>query len=276
MKQLGDNNYSPTLSPVQINALEASQNTKIKAITKLNILTALKKAIQSAYLSLSQKPNDVKTLVPMINELIEELKQYYVTYTIEEICMAIDFGVKGKLNDITKIPQPIISTTNILKWIDLYNEIHRKNALHEQNQYEIKQAKILSEEQLAIGNRITEDSINNTYIYFLKHDQFPIDGIMSTGLKAAWYRYLDKKQMVKIYLSSEEKLKIKIAVDLFIKSFDELPLPEKQALRPKGRREEWERYRAIEVVNECHSLALEEIFKKAKIRELKFFFGPYV
>ena len=187
--------FSDDLSPIEKQAIEKLSNPKIKDTLKKNMVDQLTDAVSRSYVNIGQfkQSEDKKLLETIVDQLIIELKNCFTTYTIEEVSFAIDLGSKGHLNNLQEVIQPIVSVMNILKWIHLYNDKFRREAIHKQGKSIEKQEK--KAEELAKSQREQQyiDKIINDF------ENFPQSFIdRSKGELAAHYRQLDKMGLIKM------------------------------------------------------------------------------
>lgn len=191
---------SEELSPIERQAIEKWSNPKIKDLLKKNMVDQLADAVSRAYINIGQfkQSEDKKLLETIVDQLIIELKNCFTTYTIEEVAFAIDLGSKGHLNNLQEVIQPVVSVMNILKWVHLYNDKYRREAIHKQGKSVEKQEKAL--EESAKEQRVEKyiESIINDY------ENYPqsFEG-RSKGELAAHYRQLDKLGLIKLTVKAK-------------------------------------------------------------------------
>ena len=188
MELIKHNPYTPTQSI----ALDAMNGKKIKELKKSEFSKTIKDAIIQGLIIIGQKQTvDVTTITT--DCLMEELKTSLPNYTPDEIRLAIDYGCKGKLCELTDLPQPIVTLTNILKFIRLYNEKIRKEAIHKRNELEAKEEKQINEAERDAKIKAFEQEIAKALLMTPEQiDSLP------TGLKAAYYRHLESRGDSKI------------------------------------------------------------------------------
>lgn len=185
-KQLLIGAISDKLTHAEIMALEANYCEKIKLVKKSDMVEPLTAAITKANQMImhTSKGNDISVMVDL---LIQELKTSFTTYTVEEVCQAIHSGSKKELNEFVHI-----SVTEILKWVQLWNDKVRKEAIHKQN-------KFLEEKQKEIDEQVRKEkiikfkrSILEYYNHFFSSGEFlPLD-----GEDAAIFRYLQDQGII--------------------------------------------------------------------------------
>jgi hypothetical protein len=190
------NQYTPTQNIV----LEAMKGKKIKERKTSEYIKDLKECIIQALIILGQK-QDSEQIKVLTDCLAYELKQSQSFFTVEEIKMAIDFGAKGKLCELKDLQMPVISLHNILKFIKLYNEKVRREAIAERDKQEAEKDKQISEAERLQKIQAFEEEIERAIQ--MTPDQLKE---LPTGLKASYFRHLEKSG--KIVLSIEEKKKI--------------------------------------------------------------------
>lgn len=190
------NIYSPLNSIV----LDAMKGKKIKELKKSEFSDKIKEAIIQGLIVLGQK-QDSGQITVTTDCLINELKHKLNHYTPDEVILAIDYGTKGKLCEFSTLQYPVMSVTNCLKFIKLYNENIRREAVHNQKEEEAKQEKIISdiereakikafEAEIAKALLFTQEQLNN----------------LPTGLKASYFRHLDKTG--RIEMNNEQRYEI--------------------------------------------------------------------
>lgn len=243
MELIKHNPYTPT----QTIALDAMNGKKIKELKKSEFSKIIKEAILQGYVIIGQsKDHNVITITT--DCLMEELKTNLPSYTPEEIRLAIDYGCKGKLCELTELPQPIVTLTNILKFIRLYNEKIRKEAIHKRNELQAKEEKQISESERLAKIKAFEEEIANALL-------FTPEQIYSlpTGLKAAYYRHLDSKGNASISLDVKNKI---------FKECEKLvPMVKKSELGSFGSLVDENKKREAKIKELCQSMAFEHLVK---------------
>lgn len=192
MSEIVKHSLIQTLSPTETESLKAHYFPKIKEVKRVDLVDPIGMAITKAYVVRGQKMDDL--FESMVDEITHELKSNYTWLTVEEFCLAIDLGSKGKLES----EFVHISVHNILKWVWLYNEKIRRPALSAQRKHEEEQAEKLEESQRKEKISIFESVIIGKYNgspESLASDNY--------GTMASYYRHLDSKKL--IALSNEQK-----------------------------------------------------------------------
>lgn len=203
MNLLGNSNICPTLSPDERNVVKFHEGVKIKDLTKVIMADPLTDAVSKAYLNIGQS-SESKTLTVLVATLAGELKDCFTTYSIEEICHAIDLGSKGRLNELKDLIQPVISVMNILKWVHLYDDKIRKEAIHKQNKHQEKINKELSEKEKQEKVKAFESEICSVYDSYC--DTFGELQELAMGLKSSYCRYLYEKNIVELTVEQEQEI----------------------------------------------------------------------
>ena len=262
MLQIGNSNISPTLSGEYKEALTAYFCTKIREVNKADIISPIKIAMQSAYVVIGQgKSLGAGELTLIIDELIKEIKISCATFTIPEVCLAIDAGVKGKLNDLKEIPQPIISVTNIIAWIWIWNERVRIHAIDQQKRWEEKNNQEEVERKRVDGNSRLDTEITNAWENW-KANPKTIDQIPE-ALRACYYRRV-KEKSTGVLLERSLMEQIKAVAEARKDTFEELPKLDQKEMMRNREVEKFNRERDAEVKIIAQSLALKEVFKLKK------------
>ncbi len=204
MNLIGNSNLCPALSPDERNVIKFHEGVKIKDLAKVVMADPLTDAVSKAYLNIGQS-SESKTLTVLVATLACELKDCFTTYSIEEICHAIDLGSKGKLNELKDLIQPVISVMNILKWVHLYDDKIRKEAIHKQNKHLEKLAKELTEKEKQEKIEAFKEEICLVYeSYCDAFGELP-EGL-SMGLKASYCRYLYEKNIIELTAEQEREI----------------------------------------------------------------------
>lgn len=186
---------SPSLSTLENEALLASYNPRIKELKKVDFVKTISQAITKAYMVMGSSPKDDYEMI--VEEIVNDLKANYTVFTIQEICLAIDLGSKGKLGD----EFVHVCVKGVLKWIWLYADKFRREAIHKQKLFDEKLAKETEEADRLANIRSFEETI------LAKYEAFPESFKKeSKGTIAAMYRHLDKKGIIK--MSDKEKKEI--------------------------------------------------------------------
>jgi len=186
---------NPALSSIENEALLAYYNPKIKELKKVDFVKSISQSITKAYMVMGSSPKDDFEMI--VGEIVNDLKANYTVFTVQEICLAIDLGSKGKLGD----EFVHVCVKGVLKWIWIYNDKHRRESIHKQRRFEEAQAKITAEADRLAEIQKFEELILKYY------DEFPSSfKNESKGRIAAMYRHLDKKGLIK--MSDKEKKEI--------------------------------------------------------------------
>lgn len=259
MLQIGKSNISTTLTQEHKEALDAYFCAKLREVNKADIITPIKSAVQRAYIVLGQGKNMAAgELTLMLDELIKELKTGCFTFTIEEVCLAIDAGVKGKLNELKEIPQPIISVTNIIGWIWIWNEKVRVHAIDQQKRWEEKNNEEEIKRKRLDGNNRLDAEIEKAKENF-KENSETLDQIPKV-LRACYYRRIREKNTGGL-LERSLLEQIKAVAEAQHDTFEELPKEEQKHLTSSREVEKFNRERDSEVKITAQSIALKEVFK---------------
>ncbi len=265
MNKLSNITYSTELTVVEKQSLMAFEMPKIKDLAKTDMVDMISDAISRAYININQSAdkdnpkNDLLIKRQMASSLINDLKDSFGTFSVEEVCLAIDMGSKGKLNNLTEIIQPVMSLTNILAWIWLYRDKIRREAQHKQKEYEEKEAK--KQEQIDHLAKMLDFET----VIIGRYNGFP-DSLLNDnyGVKASYYRHLDKLKLFDLPIEKKKELfdkavKIKEANESEMKA-------EYEALFQMGKQEREERGKTrilrIEFTEKeiAESLALDYLF----------------
>lgn len=190
------------LTPTDAVALQASKGKKIAMIAKSSAEKLLKSSIEMAFVIMGHK-FEASQLIIFTDCLWDELKKSQSYFSLEEIDLALDFGAKGKLCDLSKIPQPVISLSNFLYFIRLYNEKIRREALSKDEEEKAKQEKFLDEKTQAERLKDFEHSIVTAYESFKDTYHMPE---LPMGVKASYCRYLYGKNFVELTASQESEI----------------------------------------------------------------------
>lgn len=259
MIQIGNPNISTSLSPTHKTAIEAYFCPKIHALKKTDMVSDLKNALQRAYVILGTGKNlDERDTLLMLDELIKELKEGASTFTVQEVCLAIESGVKGKLNDLSQITQPVISVTNIIKWIWLWNDKVRREAIHEQRKFEDQNRQDEEEAKRIKGNAILDAEIEICYENWKSNNE-TLDHVPEP-LRACYFRRLRERDGK--LLEKEIMEQIKIIAESRHDTFEELPKLEQKYMIRERLVTKFEDERTSQVRQTAQSIALLEVFKK--------------
>ena len=193
--------------------------------------------------------------------MIKELKIGCFTFTIEEVCLAIDAGVKGKLNKLNEIPQPIVSVTNIIGWVWIWNEKVRIHAIDQQKRWEEKNNQEEVERKRVDGNIRLDAEINNAWENW-KVNPGTIEQIPKQ-LRACYYRRIREKKEWSL-LDRSLLDQIKAVSEAQHDTFEELPKEEQRHLINTRQVEKFNRERDSEIKITAQSIALRELFEIKK------------
>ncbi len=198
-----------TLSPIESQAVLANRQPKIKEIASVNLVDPIEKALSKAIVVMGSTAKiDFKA---MHTEIISELKNNFTVFSVEEVCIAIDMGSKGKLGD----DFVHVHTRAVLKWIWLYADLVRREALHKQSKSEEKIEKEITQKQRLEKIESFNNEILQVYNSYCENFEMPE---LSTGLKATYCRHLYSKNIVE--LSAEQE------AEIFAKAKKEVPAEE--------------------------------------------------
>lgn len=184
---------SPDLTPIERSALERWSGVKIKDRTRKSMVDPIMDSISLAYITIGQfsQSEDKKLVLVIAEQLINELKDCFTTYSVEEVCYAIELGSKGKLNNLEDVIQPIVSVMNILKWVTIYNDKVRRETIHKQNIHKDHLEKAAEALRHKEKEQAFIDDIINVF------DGFPQSFIgRSKGELAAHYRQLSSMGII--------------------------------------------------------------------------------
>lgn len=256
MKLIGEIN--PKLTPAHREAVIASSSERMGELTLESIGPPMVDLLVLMGETLGQKFSNSTATVVILRK---ELKDNYSKYTIQEVRLACMMGVTGKLCELTELTQPVISVTNICKFIHLYNEQQRKYALHEQRIFDERITVEKEAKRTIEGNARLDQEINDCLIaYRLNPDH--LNGI-NENLKECYFERLRKRQNGKI-LELEIMNQIFSVAECQILTFEELSDLQKHKLRNKTARLEWDKSRKIEVRTRARSIALIYVFDNLK------------
>jgi len=253
MKLIG--NISTELSPTYKIALEASFGKKIKDSTNQELTIPLIKLFGESYEILGQKTPDNMTSVVKLLRI--ELSSYFGTYAIEEVINAIKMGVTGKLCELNTITMPVVSVANFCKFIHLYNEKIRKNALHEQRAFEEKNNQEEEKLKAIKGNERLDKEIADCKDLYLS-DKDSINNV-SEQLRACYYRRL-RQVNGKRLLSLEVMEQLNFIADGKHDTFEDLPKQEQHYMAKYREVEKWNKERLVAVKTTAQAMALPLVF----------------
>jgi hypothetical protein len=211
---------SDRLTPAEKEALMANFQPKIKTLEQKDLIGPVESAIMKAYVVMGQNAPDTYPIV--VKEVIKELKEGFSWLTVDQVCLAIDAGSKGKLDDVV-----FISVHNICVWIHKWNQKYRTEAIQKQKQFEEQQDK-----QFDLDRHKLELIKFEAAILFYYNNQSTSIFKDNYGVLSAYYRHLDKKGLIlmknsrKIEIFEEVQKNFKIA-EVEQKQIDE-PIDEKK------------------------------------------------
>lgn len=104
--------------------VEARKDFPVRSLLPTEIRPRLAKAIETAANNLGQKNSDVATIKAILDQVPSELARAYFNWTLAEVEHAISLGSLGQLSSDTVH----LSAKNVITWLNLYNEKHRKPA----------------------------------------------------------------------------------------------------------------------------------------------------
>lgn len=250
----------PGLLPIEVSALEAYSMSKIKELKKIDMVDPVTRAIGKARIIKGQTGNEKDDTV-MADIVISELKLSFSTFSIQEICIAIEMGAMGKLN----IDAVHVSPENIFKWIWKYRDQVRQEAIHKQRRFEEKQQKEQAEAKRLKGISDFEASIIEKYNNFDHSEEVDNEVVVN----AAMYRHIVSKLGEQIDL--QEKKEIFERAGQILKQLKE----EKSIADKLKEKIEVRYYQSITESNQktlAEAIALREVFIKWKLedKQLKF------
>lgn len=131
---------------------------------------------------------EIKQMADMLSKI---LKESFSTYTMPEVCKAIELGAYGELEE--EGDPYTVSTELCYKWSMRYHDRFTKEAKFKQSQFEVKEAKEQEIKDQEQNREKWEATIVKIY------NDFPIGFKNKNKGSLAWiYRYLDKKGLIKL------------------------------------------------------------------------------
>lgn len=244
--------------PIETEAIQLYFKPKIKDLTKKDMVRPIVSAIaigrQIKGHSASQ--NDDELCADIV---ITELKSTFTTYSIQEVCKAIELGAKGLLGTENTVH---VSAENIFKWIIAYNAKIRQEAIHKMKQHNEKQEKEAEEALKAQKLEAFEDNIINAYRDFYDNDNYNL----CEGIAACYYRYL--KDIKRLTLSAEVRKGIYSTVEKeYDQNYKKPDTQERIVNKIKGH--DPEVIRKNEIENKCQAIALKLQFDEWKTKKVK-------
>jgi hypothetical protein len=134
-----------SLSPDELAAIEADNGKKIKDYSEDELGKRLVEIVSQAYILRGHKIEH-ETLSITVVEFALELMKCFTTFTLETVLQAVRAGSLGKLED----ESVHVSTHNLCRWVNLYNDKIRREAIHKakQQEKEIEVSEEKKQEQL--------------------------------------------------------------------------------------------------------------------------------
>jgi hypothetical protein len=255
MKLIG--NLSESLTPPHRVAVLASLGDKIKTLPPDSITKPLIVALGEAYEALGQKSSE--SMTSLVKLLRIELMTYFSTYTLEEVNTSIKMGVTGKLCELSTLPMPIISVSNICKFIHLYNEKVRREALHEQRKFEEKNNADFEEQKRIKGNAILDAEIELCKENYKSNKETL--NYVPEDLRACYFRRI-REANGKGLISIDVMNQILIIAESRHDTFEELPKQEQHYLSKSREELKWTKERDSAVKVTAQSMALQYLFDK--------------
>lgn len=186
---------APSLLPLEKDALIAHQNPRIKEVGKADMAAPIGVALTKAIMVMGSR---VKVdFEIMLDEVLHDLKRNCTTFTVEEVCLAIDLGSKGYLGD----EFVHVHTRAVIKWLWLFNDKYKREAIHKQHKHEEQLAK-----QAELANKEKEEKEFEANIQKL-YNAFPKGfKTRNKGSLAACYRHMDKKGLVNLTVKQKKDI----------------------------------------------------------------------
>lgn len=186
---------APNLLPIEKDSLAAYQHPKIKEVSKSDMAKPIGIALTKAYFNMGSSAKDDFEL--LLDEVLHELKKNFTTFSVEDICLAIDLGSKGKLGD----EFVHVHVKAVLKWIWLYNDKYRREAIHKQRKHEEEQEKLKEIANKEKEEKDFEANIQKLYNAFPKGFK-----TRNKGSLAACYRHMDNKGLCNLSNKSKNEI----------------------------------------------------------------------
>lgn len=160
----------PWLTPSESVALEAYARPKIKEVAKGSMVDQIVGSVALAR-QIKGQSADEKDDRALSKIVIDELKVSFTTFTVEEVCLAINMGAKGFLNT----PETVhVSAENVFKWIWKYRDQVRSEAISKQRKFEQELEKQQQEEKRKKGIEELNKIISDQYAAFEIEVDVPI------------------------------------------------------------------------------------------------------
>ncbi len=173
------------LSPDELAAIEAGANKKIKDYGDQQLLDRIIEIVAQTYILRGQdKKLDPMELRNVSAEFTKELQKCFTTFSVEQILQATRMGALGKLEE----ESVHISVYNLCKWVNLWNDKIKREAVHKNNKIldaQIKE-KTEAEKQEAI-NRMRKDIVKAKEQY----DKFGVYEGFEEAYFALMYEHLE-------------------------------------------------------------------------------------
>jgi hypothetical protein len=237
------------LTPTDFVALEASKTQKIAIVKKVDGEKSLKNSIQKTFVIMGHS-FEVEQLVIFTDCLWDELKKSQNYYTLEEIDLALEMGAKGKLCDLTKIPQPIVSLSNFLHFIRLYNEKVRREALAKDEEEKTKLEKLAEEALKKEKVKAFEAEICEVYNQYC--ESFGEMPELTDGLKSSYCRHLFPKNIIELTVEQE--------AEIFEKATKRVPVENDKKRNPFEDRVFLKKKRDAQIQDLAEAIGLEYLF----------------
>lgn len=237
------------LTPTDFVALEASKSQKIATVKKADGEKSLKNSIQKTFVIMGHS-FEVEQLIIFTDCLWDELRKSQAYYTLEEIDLALEMGAKGKLCDLTKIPQPIVSLSNFLHFIRLYNEKVRREAIAKDEEEKAKLEKLAEEALNKEKLKAFEQEICEVYNQYC--ESFGEMPEMTDGLKASYCRHLYPKNIVELTAEQE--------AEIFERATKLVPVENEKKRNPFADKNFLKKKKDAQIQDLAEAIALEYIF----------------
>lgn len=186
---------APSLLPLEKDALIAHQNPRIKEVGKVDMAKPIGIALTKAITVMGSQVKEDFEL--MLDEVLHDLKRNCTTFTVEEVCLAIDLGSKGYLGD----EFVHVHTRAVIKWLWLFNDKYKREAIHKQHKHEEHLQKLAEIANKEKAEKEFEADIQKLYNAFPKGFK-----TRNKGSLAACYRHMDNKGLCN--LTNKEKNEI--------------------------------------------------------------------
>lgn len=246
----------PGLTPDQRNVILARQERRIAVLHEADISAHVNMAITNAIFNAGQRPIEEHELVIIVTRIIEELKNNYARFTIQEVVYAIALGSKEKFGEYANV-----SVRQIIRWLNAYDEQIRKEAIHKQREFEYKQEKLQKK-------RTEEEQIQAFHESIIKYyEEFKIgQAYDNVYLAANKFSYLNKIGKVNI-----EDLDMFDIDERVTKEYDSRKeaIPETFADKALAKMKGSDKYRESEIKTRIQAEALLVLFTNWKEQKYK-------